>query len=352
MERPVTPKHSRPFFGRSYSATERLSPSQSRALPPLQQQVTKRKHLHALQTANERLHRHGHGERLGLIHSAIDHQSTHPFTELGRFTSKASSGNLQSSSNNSRHESPTRVTSSEPFVAEIPSESVGPQDVDRQKKRQEQSEEELRSTLNGLLELAHDNTRRLDQLQSAILEKVSTVRTTIRELQELSKSSSELHHGFGKTTTAFESETQHQIDAFADFDKQQVRVDGLVQRVHSGTEKAQALSKRLEAARGRVEAWEVEEKKWQARTTLRLKITWSCLLAFLSLIALLLVLRQVTRPSPALSKTSLPPLETATDYVHGPLATNDDIISNKSAYGLGSARKEELDPRLKLFDEL
>ena len=136
MEIPITPKHSRPFFGRSHS--EKLSPTHSRALPPLQQQPSRRKHLHPLQTANERLHRHGHGERLGLIQSAIDH---HPIAELGRFTSRTSTNKQQASSNVSRQESPVRPVIQEPVAVEIPADPVSPEDVEKEKALQAKRDE-------------------------------------------------------------------------------------------------------------------------------------------------------------------------------------------------------------------
>jgi chromosome segregation ATPase len=122
---------------------------------------------------------------------------------------------------------------------------------------------ELRSTLHTLSEESMKTTRRLDDLYYDLLEKVSGLRSTINNLQELSGFTAQLHGQFKTETSRLTSDLQKQINGFKGFKTQQSKIDALDLRVKESKKKADGLSARLEAARERVSALEIREQEWQ-----------------------------------------------------------------------------------------
>lgn len=99
------------------------------------------------------------------------------------------------------------------------------------------------------------------------MEKVSTLRSTIASLQDLTVQSAKLHQDFQSEAVSVENEYKDQINHFSEFEDQQDRVRTLEDRIQKGVTKTQSLSDRLEASRKRAELWEKRENEWQARTS-------------------------------------------------------------------------------------
>ena len=136
METPTTSKHARPFFGRSHSAAGNVSPPRLRTQAATHN-AAKRIHLHPLQTANERIHRHG-----GLVQSAKDHVPGHHLAnELGKIAAKGSL-TKETTSTDSRQDSPPAAASAEiEALSRVTSRLTRPEDVERERQRQQTREQ-------------------------------------------------------------------------------------------------------------------------------------------------------------------------------------------------------------------
>ncbi|KAI9766867.1 MAG: hypothetical protein M1835_007123 [Candelina submexicana] len=137
----------------------------------------------------------------------------------------------------------------------------------RERDKAKKRNEELHSSLSALSSISTSTTRQLDELYYSILEKLTTLHTTISSLQDLTTLTTQLQNDFQTQSEELEFEVQGQIEGFASFDKQQVQIEDLEARVRKGREKVGTLTGRLERVRGRVEGWETREKEWQRRTS-------------------------------------------------------------------------------------
>jgi hypothetical protein len=124
----------------------------------------------------------------------------------------------------------------------------------------------LRANFQALSDSSLKTSRQLDDTYYSILEKLSTVRQTIGNLQELSTLTKQLHATFLSDTTELTEDIEGQFEVFRDFDGQEKLLDDLEGRIKVGKEKADALTKRLDDARRRVEAREKVEKEWETKT--------------------------------------------------------------------------------------
>jgi chromosome segregation ATPase len=147
-------------------------------------------------------------------------------------------------------------------AAEVDGEEVERLVLEEQWKNQKR-QRELQSTLHALNEESMKTTRRLDDLYYTLLEKLSGLRSTINNLQELSGLTAQLHTHFREDTTELTSDLQRQIEAFGGFKAQQVKIETIDGRVRQSKSRADGLSERLEKARKRVSALEEREKEWQ-----------------------------------------------------------------------------------------
>lgn len=121
--------------------------------------------------------------------------------------------------------------------------------------------------MNSLADLANSSTRRLDTTYYSILEKISSLRSTIGSLQELSTASATLRHDFEQRTGEIVSQVNDQISDYHAFEEQQSRVQEFEQRINASVERSIVLNQRLEAARDQAEVWSKRETEWQARTS-------------------------------------------------------------------------------------
>lgn len=130
----------------------------------------------------------------------------------------------------------------------------------------------MRSKLAGIGTLATDITRRLDYTYYNLLERISTLYSTIHTFQELVDSSATLHENFQRDNSALEADIRKQLADFAKFDPQRQRIDELEQRMKAGRSKMENLGERLDKVRREIEGWEQREGEWQARVTQRLRV--------------------------------------------------------------------------------
>ena len=183
----------------------------------------------------------------------------------------------------------------------LPEKSIKPVEVAKERHRRVRREEELRSTLTGLTELASDSTRRVDMLFLGITEKVASLRSTIQELQALSTETARLQGEFERKIGDAAKEYAPQVDAFKGFEGQQEQVKTLRNRIKTSVERSEKLQERLRGSRDRIAMWEKREDEWQANTSMKLKIGWACFGVLMAVIMVLLVIKAVwlrTRPLP------------------------------------------------------
>lgn len=121
--------------------------------------------------------------------------------------------------------------------------------------------------MNFLSDLAHGSTRRLDNTYYVILEKISSLRSTIRSLEELSSASSKLHDDFKTQVTELVAEANNQLGQYQNFHDQQSRVEALECRLNASRDRIKMINDRLETARSHAEEWGKREVEWQARTS-------------------------------------------------------------------------------------
>jgi len=106
-------------------------------------------------------------------------------------------------------------------------------------------------------------TRDLDDRYYQLLEKLSGLRATINNLQGLSVLTGQLHIQFRQGTDELETDLHKQIGGFGGFGAQRAKIEAMEIRVKEGKKKADGLSERLDAARGRVTRLEESEKEYQ-----------------------------------------------------------------------------------------
>lgn len=124
----------------------------------------------------------------------------------------------------------------------------------------------LRKNFQSLADASLKTSRQLDDTYYSILEKLSALRQTIGSLQELCALTKQLHSTFDSDTAELTDDIKGQFEAFSNFSSQEKLIDELESRIQAGKTKADALAKRLDSARRRVEAREKVEREWETRT--------------------------------------------------------------------------------------
>ncbi|GAM37378.1 hypothetical protein TCE0_023f07252 [Talaromyces pinophilus] len=167
------------------------------------------------------------------------------------------------------------------------------EDLALARKERERGEEILRSKLAGIGTLATDITRRLDYTYYNLLERISTLHSTIHTFQELVDSSATLHENFQRDNSALESDIHKQLADFAKFDPQRQRIDELERRMKAGRSKMENLGERLDKVRREIEGWERREGEWQARVTQRLRVLGGFVAGLVLMVIVAYVLRSI-----------------------------------------------------------
>ena len=289
MERPTTPKRlSRPILSRSHSATTTTT-SPPRSQPALHQALPNL-HLH---TRNHNHHdrQKRYGEKITVAHAALNAPSVVPSVIADKLTSSRP-GSKTGRDTQASHQK-FQAEENNVVTMKISQRSIRPVDIAKERHRRVRREEELRSTLNELTELASASTRRVDRLYMNIMEKVATLRRTIHKLQQLATETSNVHKEFEEDAQAIAGDFEGQVEAFKGFEEQQQQVESLRGRIQTSIEKSEALQERLKAARDRVASWEKREDEWQARTSMKLRIGWTCVGVLIGLIVTILILKAI-----------------------------------------------------------
>jgi hypothetical protein len=172
----------------------------------------------------------------------------------------------------------------------------------------------LKESIEDLGAFSNAATRRLDETYYAILEKTSALQNTIAALKDLAETSHEIYEDFEKDSQGLESEVLTQLSSLGQFNEQQDKIDSLQGRITTGRERIQALTKRVDVVRTRVEGWEKADRHWQEKTRKRLRIIWSVMSVIVTLLVALLIhiYKRESRdgelliPPPDMTSTELP----------------------------------------------
>ncbi|KAL2070929.1 hypothetical protein VTL71DRAFT_13955 [Oculimacula yallundae] len=221
---------------------------------------------------------------------------------------------------------------------------------------------ELRNALNTLNTHSNITTRRLDTTYYSVLEKLSTLQSTITSLKELAHLTRGLTESFSSEAQEVVDEVTGQVDTFGGFKEQEGRIGELMDRVKKGRERIQRAGERVERVKSRVEGWEVAEGEWQDRTRRRLRVLW---VGFSFVLAVVVVVMAVQFSGAGAGEDGS---EKKGLNVTGLLGVIPDMQGlrggneswGKKGKGLGESVLEKLrvdkpveeDPRLRVFDEL
>ncbi|KAI1500083.1 hypothetical protein F5X99DRAFT_387597 [Biscogniauxia marginata] len=144
----------------------------------------------------------------------------------------------------------------------------------RQRRKPTSSAAGLQNSLAELSTFSNATMRRLDDTYYSVLERLSMLQSTIVAIKDLASMSQDVNESFSEESNGLVSEIESQINSVDQFDDQQKRIQVLQDRIYAGREKAQALSRRVDVVRERIEGWERADREWQERTRKRLKVLW------------------------------------------------------------------------------
>jgi hypothetical protein len=175
-------------------------------------------------------------------------------------------------------------------------------------------------------------------------------------MKELAAMSQDINESFTSESRALVSEIEAQLSIYDQSTDQKKRIQDLQARIHAGRDTVQALSRRVDLVRGRIEGWEKADKEWQERTRKRLKAIW----IFISIVAFILMFFFLgAQYAPSSTDTNeiaqpAPGIEERPSMV-------DNLVKNnsKSAATMADEVRDELARRrgheqeaLRVFDEL
>lgn len=170
--------------------------------------------------------------------------------------------------------------------------------------------------------------------------------------------SQEINESFTSESHTLVSEIESQLGAYDQSTDQKKRIQDLQARIRAGRDKVQALSKRVDIVRGRIEGWEKADREWQERTRRRLKVIWIFISIVLFILLILFVGAQYALPSAGIDKLT----ELGPGMQEEKLAMIDNSAKNNSKSAVAAITDElrqELARRrgdeqevLHVFDEL
>lgn len=169
---------------------------------------------------------------------------------------------------------------------------VKPEDVRRAREENVRRKKELRESLKNVEEVAMNSTRQLDDTYYTILEKASLLRSTVASLQTLAEESRSMHSKFQDQSSKLEEDTKDNLKGFENFDPQEKAINELVSQLKSSKDQRDKLDQRLEAARNRVEAYEMREKEKRKNRRMRWNVVWAILVAILVVILAVLAAKK------------------------------------------------------------
>lgn len=146
--------------------------------------------------------------------------------------------------------------------------------------------------------------------------------------------SQEINESFTNESRALVGEIEAQLGIYDQTADQKKRIQDLQARIHAGRDKVEALSKRVDVVRGRIEGWEKADKEWQERTRRRLKATW----IIISIVAFALMLLFVgSQYAPSSVDISRPADLASGVQGHGGKPPMESLVENGSKSGSASA---------------
>ncbi|KAI3342679.1 hypothetical protein F4824DRAFT_442901 [Ustulina deusta] len=217
----------------------------------------------------------------------------------------------------------------------------------------------LRKSLVELNSFSNATIVRLDKTYSSLLQRLGSLQSTIVAMKELAAMSQELNESFASESRALVSEIESQLNVYDQSADQKKRIQDLQARIRAGRDKVQALSKRVDVVRERIEGWEKADKEWQERTRRRLKVIWIIISVVAFLLVILFVGAQYA-PSPADinklaevapgSQEGRPPVESLAGNNSKSAATMADEVREELALRRAHGSVEQ--GALRVFDEL
>lgn len=154
----------------------------------------------------------------------------------------------------------------------------------------------MKQSLVELGTFSTSTARRLDETYYAVLQKMSTLQSTVSALKELAEESQSIHRTFEKDACEIENDITSQIAAMGQFKEHQDNIESLQTRVQDGRARIRALSDRVDIVREQVEHWERLDKKSQEKTRLRLRAIMVCItVVFLAVLVLFFGAQYVSR---------------------------------------------------------
>jgi len=230
---------------------------------------------------------------------------------------------------------------------------------------------ELRNALNTLNTHSNSTTRRLDTTYYSVLEKLSTLQSTIASLKELAHLTRGLTEQFSTEAQEVVDDVTGQLDGFDGFTEQEEKIKALQERVESGRARIKELGGRVEVVRERVEGWEVAEGEWQDKTRRRLRVLWVGMSFIVGIVVVLMavqytpardlkVMGNTSEGAKGLNTTGLlgviPDMqglrEGSEDWSLARRGMGEKVLEKLRQVERGGDRDGEEDPRLRVFDEL
>ncbi|KAI1336824.1 hypothetical protein F5Y15DRAFT_418640 [Xylariaceae sp. FL0016] len=217
----------------------------------------------------------------------------------------------------------------------------------------------LKKSLVDLSTFSNTAMQRLDNTYFSVLERLSMLQSTIVAIKEIAGMAQDINRNFETESQALVNEIESQLRLYDQTEDQQIRIRDLQSRIYAGREKVEALSKRVDVVRERIEGWETADREWQERTRKRLRVLWIITLAIAFAVVLVFLGAQYVPASMDVSRV--------TDLASGsrndrPLVDEQAGHSAKGAAVLANEVREALNQRrkngsiedqvLRAFDEL
>ncbi|EGU79336.1 hypothetical protein FOQG_00273 [Fusarium oxysporum f. sp. raphani 54005] len=219
--------------------------------------------------------------------------------------------------------------------------------------------EGLKQSLVELGSFSTSTARRLDETYYAVLEKMSTLQSTVSALKELAEESQSIHRNFEKDACEIENDITSQIAAMGQFKEHQENIESLTTRVQDGRARIRALSDRVDIVREQVELWERLDKESQDKTRLRLRAIIICItVVFLAVVVLFFGAQYVSRHSSLLGgdNSSTPRVAESIIQSHKGAAHPSLSLRRPEKSGVPYSKRKQVhthaEEELRVFDEL
>ncbi|KAL9115617.1 MAG: hypothetical protein Q9187_007228 [Circinaria calcarea] len=239
-------------------------------------------------------------------------------------------------------------------------------EVSKLRERRRQVESHLLTALSTLSTLGTTLTRRLDYTYYSFLSSLPLIHSTLADLSVLSQQATDLHARF--TQSAIPSligPITAQVAANRQsFDNEiQDRITRLEGRMRGARLTAQDLGRRIESTRKKVEVWEAERIEGKRRSRRNVQVLWGILGGLVGLFLVVVVVRgwsgdgvggEIKKEIEGVNATArlaeLERLHVAEGAAAQSESTYAEPRNPTSSEQVGA--KGDVDPRLRLFDEL